>query len=574
MIDTSKFKDLFLSEAEDHLQRLNDKLLALEKSPKEPELLNELMRSSHTLKGSSATMGYTSMALLMHVMEDIFDYARTDKLMVTTDIMNELFSTFDAIGKSLESIKLAGTEVDLGENVEKLKQITHVKTEGVGKSVPAASAPATPNTPAEGVEKKEAPTDVPVVAATTETSSLKKPGSEEDSGVEKIEYVKVSVKRLDLLFDLVEELLIDKMRLENIAGRDSELKGVINHLERLISDIQYQVMQARLVPVDQVFARFPRMVRDLATRQKKKIDLQISGGDIELDRTIIDKLGNPLVHLLRNAVDHGIQDGGVIQLKVVRDRDFALISVENDGMSIDYERVRAVAIERKVVSKADAATLTHEQLIKIIFQPNFSTSETVTDISGRGVGLSAVEEFVTEIGGRVVVESPPKDRVDEHGAPLLNAGTRFTLELPLTLAIVNSLLVTVSGQIFAIPFANIIRSVSVHQRDVKSMGDQDVAIVNGTHVALVRLNKVFGLEEVHANDGVLTVVLVQKGEEIAGIVVDTLKDDQEIIAKSLPESLKGVKGFSGSTILGDGRTIMILDVPGLLADSKKLIRVT
>lgn len=576
MIDTAKFKDLYVSEAEDHLQKLNDNLLILEKDPHGVEIMNELMRSSHTLKGSSATMGYTSMALLMHVMEDIFDYARTDKLTITLDIVNELFATFDALEHSLESIKTTGVEADLQANVDRLKAITNVQTEGVGKSAhapEAATAPAA-STPAPASAAETPAQAVVPTPPQSETKPEFKVANEEDVVVEKIEHIKVPIKRLDILFDLVEELLIAKMRIENIAGKNAEFKGEINRLERLISDIQYQVMQTRLVPVDQVFARFPRMIRDLAIVQKKKIDLQISGGDIELDRTIIDKLGNPLVHLIRNAVDHGIDKEGTITLRVVRDRDAALVMVENTGQSIDYEKVREIAVKRGMVSKQEAPTLTREDLAKIIFQPHFSTSEVVTEISGRGVGLSAVQEFVTEIGGQVYVESPPKDKVDEHGAPLKDAGTRFTLELPLKLAIVNSLLVKVSGQIYAIPFANIVRSVQVPMKQVKSMGDQDVAIIGDTHVMLVKLNQVFGFPNTAPREDMHTVVLVQRGEEYAGLVVDTLLDEQEIIAKSLPESLKGVRGFSGSTILGDGKTIMILDVPGLLKETTKFIRVS
>ncbi len=564
MVDVSKFKDLFISEAEDHLQKLNDNLLSLEKKPDEKELLHELMRSSHTLKSSSATMGYTSMAYLMHVMEDVFDYARKDLLKIDLEIINELFATFDAINNSLESIKDTGKEVDLNDRIEVIKRITNVQTEGFSKSERAEDVK-TPASSGSTTNQTNSPT--------TKPADKKSSSNEQDDAVIEIEHIKVPVKRLDLLFDLVEELLIDKMRLESLAGDNLELKGVVNHLERLVSDIQYQVTQARLVPVDQIFARFPRMVRDLSIREKKKIDLQISGGDIELDRTIIDKLGNPLVHLLRNAIDHGIVTEGVIKLSVVRERDYALVSVEDNGNGIKYERVREEAIKRGVYSAAEAADLSRGQLIELLFNPQFSTAEKVTDISGRGVGLSAVKEFANEIGGEIRVESPPKDLIRPDGTVPDHAGTRFTLELPLTLAIVNSLLVTVGSQMFAIPFSNIVRAIQVPLGDVKSMGDQNVAVVNDEYVTLVHLDKLFEIKDAKVVEDKITVVLIRKGAELAGIVVDGLRDEQEIIVKPLPDSLKGVPGFSGSTILGDGRTIMILDIAGLLADSAKFIRV-
>jgi len=411
----------------------------------------------------------------------------------------------------------------------------------------------------------------------------------------------------------MEELLVDKMKLERIIGSvgkeltDEEIKKkyplvpelgpVVEHLSRLVSDIQYQVMQARLVPVEQIFARFPRMVRDLAAEQNKEIEFEVSGGEIELDRTIIDKLGEPLVHLLKNAVDHGIESAGTVSLQARREREYAVIVVEDDGQGVDFEAVRRAAQKRNITTaESEVNILNKDHLVNLLYHPRLSTKEQVTETSGRGVGMSVVKDFVSNIGGRVYVESPIATEAE-------SGGTRITLELPLTLAIINSLLVTVNGAMFAIPFSSVERSVSVEPADIKSMADQDVALVDGRDVALVRLGNIFGLTETisgktagqrnreteklkdreisedpridprESASATSTIVLVKRGNEMAGIVVDTILDEQEIIVKTLPPVLRGVKGFSGSTILGDGRTVLILDPVSLLEDSSRLVRV-
>lgn len=580
MVDLAKFKDLFISEAEDHLQKLNDNLLALEKNLSDPEgqangankkLMDELMRSAHTMKSSSATMGYKKMAFLTHVMEDIFDYARNDMLKITPKIINETFKALDSLEKSLKSIKKSDKELNVDSVITKIKKLTGVQTEGAGKSA-------------------RTPEGRPIGKSETQNSKPVKEDLEPDkseilnqkSGIDRIDHIKVPIERLDNLMDLMEELLIDKMRLEQLKEKNPELKAVVEHLSRLVSDIQYQVMQARLVPVEQIFARFPRMARDLAQEQKKKVELEITGGEIELDRTIVDKLGEPLVHLLKNAIDHGIEKSGSVKLQAKRENEFAVITVENDGKSIDFEKVKQAAIKRNIASAKAVESYNQNQLINLLYNGRLSTKDKVTETSGRGVGLSVVKNFADNIGGRVVVESPVSD----------NGGTRFTLELPLTLAIINALLVKVKDSLFAIPFSSIERSVAIHSSDIRSMADQDVAVVDGFDVPLVKLNKVFNIPdiiEILENKNIKekkisnkdnidklkiseTAVLVRRGKDIAGIVVDKLVNRQEIIVKPLPIVLRGTKGFSGSTILGDGRTILILDVMSLLEDASKLIR--
>ncbi|MBU4432514.1 chemotaxis protein CheW, partial [Patescibacteria group bacterium] len=393
-----------------------------------------------------------------------------------------------------------------------------------------------------------------------------------DDSVKKIEYIKVPIKRLDALMDLVEELVIDKMALQRMGLKNKELQEVTDHVGLLIQSLQYEVMQARLVPVEQVFARFPRMVRDLSKRQEKKVEFFVHGSDLELDRSIVDKLGEPLVHLLRNAIDHGIKTEGYVRLEAKRDRENALIIVENNDQSIDIEKVKQAAVKRGIASAKEVDLMTNQEVMNLLFHPKLSTNDVVTEISGRGVGLNVVKSFAESSGGRVIVEN-------------LNPGARFTLELPLTLAIINSLLVEVGELIYAIPFSNIDRSVLVNAENIKRMADNNVAIVDGIKVPLIDLREKFGniivVDNNHvieksekADDEVLknvdkVVVIVKKGDELIGLVIDKLVGEQEVTVKPLSPILRNVRGFSGSTILGDGRTILILDIVNLLLTNFK-----
>jgi len=590
MVDLSKYKDLFISEAEDHLQKLNEGLLILEKIIGEDieedhrqKILDELMRHAHSIKGSSKMMGYNHMAYFTHILEDVFDWARTKQLDITSEIIDAIFYGLDELDHSLSGIKKDNKELDLSKLAQRIKKITGVKTAGIGKSERVIQ-----NNNNVKKEKKNDLKNKEARILKGKNNNMLQNDEEEaaKNNVEKMEtisFVKVPVSRLDKLMDLMEELLIDKMKLEQIIKikiqskkkndeqhleKEEKLENTVNHLSRLVSDIQYQVMQARLVPIDQIFVRFPRMVRDLAKLQNKEIEFKLDSGNLELDRTIIDKLSEPLIHLLRNAIDHGIKEQGIIKIEARREREYAIISVENSDQCIDIEAVRKAAVEKGIVTSEIAGVMDNDQVIELLFNPRLSTKKKVTQTSGRGVGLSVVKEFVSQMGGRISIESS-----------LEKGGTRFILELPLTLAILNSLLIQSAGKQFALPFSNVLRSVNVSKANIKSMADQDVAIVDGEDIPLVRLNKIFDLVENNEIKNMTgtdflceKIVIVKTGNEFAGIVVDELIDEQEIIVKPLPSILRDTRGFSGSTILGDGNTILILDINSMLENTKKLVR--
>lgn len=550
-MDLEKFKNIFIMEAEEHLQKLNDNLLKLEKDQNDKNLLDELMRSSHTIKASSATMGYKKTAFLTHIMEDVFDYMRSGLLRATPKIINELFGAVDALEKSIKSIKGSDKEINLDSASVKIKKISGVATKGTGKSFRTGDGK--PIIKEKG--KKLSPTQKREVQAEKE---------EKKEQTEKISHIKVPVERLDALMDLMEELLIDKMRLEQFKKTDLKLEELVDHLNLLISNVQYQVMQSRLVPLEQIFTPFPRMIRDLAQEQKKKVSFAVMGSEIELDRTIVDKLGEPLVHLLRNAIDHGIEKQGSIILKAVREKDFVLISVEDDGKGIDFEKVKQATVKRNILSQREAEKATEEQLTDLLFHSRLSTKDKVTETSGRGVGLSIVKNFSDQIGGRVLIEPS-----------LSGGGARFTLELPITIAIINALLVGAGEFIFAIPFSSIERSVIVPLKNIKSMADYDVAVIDGRDILLAWSDKIFNFPVKTKNEDrqkSIIVVIVRRGEDAVGLVVDKLISQQEIIVKSFSPILRKIKGFSGSTILGDGKVSLIIDVVTLFENKNKLIR--
>jgi two-component system chemotaxis sensor kinase CheA len=536
VLDLSKLKDAYVSETADHLQSMNAGLLELEKNPKAgKEVLDELMRSAHTMKSSSATMGFVKTAFLTHVMEDVFDRARTGTGAITAPTVDTLFTALDALEASLASVRKAGKE-SVDESIAvKLQEDTGVTTKGVGKS---------PRTP-EGL---------PITF------------------IEKTTHIKVPVERLDTLMETVEELIVDKMKLEELKKRDRELAETVDHVGSLISNLRYHVTQARLVPLEQIFARFPRMVRDLAHKEKKDVTFEMTGGEIEIDRAIVDTLAEPLTHLLRNAVDHGITERGKISLSALREKQHLIISIQDDGTGVDWQKMIETAVTRGLLDKEKAKSLSRgiqdpavrDEIVNLVLRHRISTSDTVTETSGRGFGLSIVKDFADRMGGRFMVESPPEGK-----------GSRFVLELPSTLAIFEALLVGVGDTVFAIPFSVIERSVIVLPSDIKSMADQDIALIDGQNAPIVRLATLFGLSSTvrkRPSDGSETAVVLRRGSAMTCIVVDTLVSEQEIVMKPLPGVFSGVKGFSGSTVLGDGRTILVIDVNSLLDDPKKFVR--
>ncbi|QOR85345.1 chemotaxis protein CheA [Geobacillus stearothermophilus] len=377
--------------------------------------------------------------------------------------------------------------------------------------------------------------------------------------------IRVNIERLDRLMNLFEELVVDRGRLEQISRElnHAELTETVERMSRISSDLQTIILNMRMVPVETVFNRFPRMVRQLARELGKKVRLDITGADTELDRTVIDEIGDPLVHLIRNALDHGIEapdvrvargkpEEGTVQLRAYHSGNHVFIEIEDDGAGISREKVLQKAKSRGIVSPQAAEHLNDQQIYELIFAPGFSTAEQVSDISGRGVGLDVVKSTIESLGGTVSVDSQP------------GKGSLFSIQLPLTLSIISVLLVQIAEETYAIPLSSIIETALVKKEEIFSAHNQPVIDFRGKIVPLVRLKDVFAVPGAADDGDAVAVVIVRKGEKLAALAVDSFIGQQEVVLKSLGNYLSSVFAISGATILGDGRVALIIDCNALV----------
>jgi two-component system, chemotaxis family, sensor kinase CheA len=389
--------------------------------------------------------------------------------------------------------------------------------------------------------------------------------SPEVLAIEKTRTIRVHVDLLDSQFNLVGELIIAKNRIDTILsdGAPKELKAAMATIDRIVSELQENVSAARLVPVDEVFQRFPRLVRDLALAQHKEIDLVLEGRQIELDKAVLDAISDPLVHLLRNAVDHGIEPAGdrqrrhksrcgTIKLSARRTENQILIEVADDGGGIDIARVKEVALGKAFLSPEEAGGLSERAALNLIFMPGFTSAKEVTGLSGRGVGLDVVKTATERLGGTVVVVSQPGE------------GTRFTLQLPLATAIIQTLMVGVGDHVFAVPSDSVLEALDLKPGGTKKVGKDEVLVRGNDFIPFFRLKDLLQLPDTDDSKNRIAVIL-HRGEGLIGIGVDTVLDQMENIIKPLDPLAQKIKGFSGGTILGDGRVALLLDIPRLLS---------
>ena len=511
--DKSAYRDLFVQEANEHVQYLNQSLLKLEEDPKNKEHLDAAFRSAHTLKGMAATMGYDQIKELCKAVEELFDKFRKDEEKITSDVASYLFKCFDAIQQMVDD---ENVKVDIDQYLKDL----HNPSE-MGKPGAEAQAQQYSNVP---------------------------------------QTIRVKMHDLDSLVDLVGELLIAKMRLEQtVAGSsDNKVNHTLMSIGRLVSDLQYQTMKLRLVPVEQIFNRFPRMIRDLAAGQGKDIKLEMEGLGIELDRTVLDAITDPLLHMLRNAVDHaqempdereqaGKPRTGTIKLVASKVGDRVMIMVGDDGRGIDIERVKAKAVEKKLVTKEEADAMTEEQALGLLGTPGLSTAKQVTDISGRGVGLDVVFSQIEAVGGQVKIETSK------------GKGTRFMLIIPLSLSIIGGLLVAIGREKYVLPLSSVISTMRIGKDMVRMVHGREVIMFREQVVPLTRTDRMLGISGAGENAEHLTVVIVNKNGRPYGLIVDGFESKQEIVIKRLDSSGSSNSSASEATILGDGRVALILD---------------
>jgi len=493
---------------------------------------------------------------------------RPDCLMKSVRVFM-VFKALEADGEIIKTIPSA-QDLDEGRFEEEfhLILVNHLEAEIIRQRIDSISE-------VEAAVVRPIPIDIDSVEETAQGPQLDKPLNQKlptnapaDEGIKthKVKQtVRVDIEKLDNLMNLVGELVINKGRLEQIGlnQHHTDLNDVIEQMERITNDLQNVVMKVRMVPIEQVFNRFPRMVRDLAKELGKEVDFIIEGKDTELDRTVIDEIGDPLVHLLRNALDHGIEypqvrsrrgkpTTGLVRLTARHEGNNVFIEVTDDGMGLDLEAIRAKAVEKGLVSPQEVAALNEGQIYDFLFRPGFSTAQNITDVSGRGVGLDVVKSKIESLNGEIFVDSKPGE------------GTIFKIRLPLTLAIIQALLVKVGGETYALPLSSVDETTMISKSELKMVQSQEVVVLRGKVLPLVRARRLLGTPESEESNDVIYVVVARKGEKQLGIVVDSLLGQQEIVIKSLGKLLAGIPGVAGATILGDGGVSLILDVGTLV----------
>lgn len=591
-MNPTQFKDAYLSEFEDHLQQLNDNMLKLEKKPADKKTMDALMRSAHTLKSSSATMGYEKTAHLTHQIEDVFHAGINGKLKISPSIITILFDAIDLLQKGYTSIQKQNKEQNTATISAKIQNVTGITTDQKQRK---EKKPAT--------EKKSQP-KAKKTSQKKQTEDIAEDQNLPEQKQETISHIKIPVQKLDNLMNLMEELQVITMQFQNRDSKDTT-QAHIEQLDHVVKEMHYHVLQTRLVPLDQILVRFPRMVRDIAQQQKKDITLEMSGTDIELDRTIIDTLAEPLTHLIRNAIDHGIDTKGTIRISAYKDRSFVCIAVEDDGNGIDWDTIAAAGVKHDLVDKQTAAQdceliqqrlaemkqnkepestiAIPPRLLHILFSPSISSKTKVTTLSGRGYGLNIVKSFVDKINGEVQVETPTTYNPKAPKNPF--SGTRFVLRLPLQVAIVQVLLVQVDDTFYAVPFTSVLRTLHIQEDSIHEMISNQMIVVDNQDIPLISVKDVVQTNMVTSSSApsdsappegkqttdqvssyydTMNIVLVRYADQVAGLVVDDVISEHDVIIKTLPPILRDVKGISGTTMIGDGSMAFVLDIVSLL----------
>jgi len=541
----------FITEATEGLDLLDQKFIELEKSPGDTALLNEIFRSIHTIKGAAGFLGFQQMVDVTHVTEDVLNKLRKGEMQVKPVIMDAILQSVDLIKIILGNIREKnGREENTAPVIALLNDIS------TGKA--AAAEPVNQTAPA-----------APKKAAEEES----RPKAEESAGA-KDQSIRVDIDRLDSVLNLSGELVLSRNRLMRLGSRLSEsgisqdlhshMNEAIAQLDLVTADLQLAVMKIRMQPIAKVFNKFPRMVRDLARQTGKEVELVLSGEETEMDKTVIEEIGDPLVHLIRNSVDHGMEMPdereaagkprcGRIGLSAYQEGRNIIVCVSDDGKGIDAARVKKSAVEKGLISQEEAEKLSEKDAFNIIFIPGFSTASKVSNISGRGVGMDVVKTNIARINGTISVDSE------------LGKGTRITFRLPLTLAIIQALTVEAGREVYGIPLSNVIENIRVTTDEIRTIEGKEVINIRDRVFPVVRLGSlVSGCSEAAQSEWKY-IVVIGIGEKQFGILVDRLHGQEEIVMKSMGEYLKGTEGIAGACITGDGNVILILDMAGLLA---------
>jgi two-component system chemotaxis sensor kinase CheA len=569
----------FLTETTELLEKVDDDLLMLEKTPGDMELLNRIFRSVHTVKGAASFLEFELLVKVTHKAEDVLNRLRKGELAVDNKIMDAILEAIDLVKLLVDDIKKDNiVERPLDGTLARLEKVLSEKHE-------AAPAPVAGQDPApQGVSAAEPGNDLPPLEETADaTVEMKQKGEQEpvaagqQSSVNKDAQdkstLRVDVKRVDDLMNQVGELVLERNRMSHLnndcLGRTNvdafadEFGKLVKRISFITSELQMQVLKMRLVPVGTVFRKFPRIVRNLARDLGKQVELKIFGEETELDRSVVDEIGDPLIHLVRNALDHALESAedrvaagkpgiGCITLSARHEGNNIIISIKDDGRGLDPEKISAKALEKGVVTAEQLALMSQKEIFDLIFLPGFSTKEKVSDLSGRGVGMDVVKTNVRKLNGIIDIKSE------------MGTGSEIILRLPLTLAIIQSLMVEIEGETYSIPLSAVIETLRVRQDEFCSVGGREVLRLRKTALPLMRLQQRFAISGAESDREYLYIVVVGIAEKRLGLVVTRLLGQQEVAIKSLGNYLADVPGIAGSTILGDGKVALIVDPAKLI----------
>ncbi|MGZ0028141.1 chemotaxis protein CheA [Stenotrophomonas sp. S4] len=598
----------FIIEAQEILDRLGEQLVSLEQAPQDTEQLNAVFRGYHTLKGGAGFLGVTAMVELCHAAEEALGAARAgqavlqahhfdaaqqslDYLQSMLDAVSsgtepgyappDLIAQFDVHGGAVAAPAAAAAPAAGGSDLITDDEFEALLDQLHGGNAPTAVAPAKKaddglisedefealldqlhGGAAPGA--KPAATAAPAPIAAPRPAAAPAPAAKPAAKplAEAEHTVRVDTKRLDAIVNLIGELVLSRNRLKTLRARlrDEELDRAVSTLDIATARLQSAVMRTRMQPVGKVFSRFPKVARDVARSLKKEVDLELIGAETELDRNLVEALADPLVHLVRNAIDHGVEmpdlreaQGkprmGHVRLSAQQEGDYVSIEVQDDGAGIDPEKLRAKAREKGLIDPEAAARLSSEECLHLVFLPGFSTKQQVTDISGRGVGMDVVQSRIRELSGQIQIQSE------------LGRGSRFLIRVPLTLAILPTLLVQAGEDVYALPLARVMEVLHAPRTSLGWFDGRAVLDRRSHTLPLVDLRQ--WLDVTPAASTLLTIVVLQAGEARFGLVVDQVRGREEVVIKPLPKALRGLRGYAGATLIGDGRMALILDVDGL-----------
>lgn len=617
-MDMSKYREMFLTQTQEHLRSMARLVVTLEKNPADREGIDSLFRAAHSIKGMAASMGYEQTAQLAHHLEDMMDgfrkggavsAAAIDRLLVGVDLLEGLLEdvasehaerevgTFllaavasaeaepspapvapipasvalleapsppvpgkplqvtvelaaDAIAPAARALLLLREMGRLGTLLKSDPTEEELRQGGATRRLEAWLLTEQP--PGQIQEELAAMADVDRVSLAVDRRREQPRLPQRDEGGRT---VRVRTELLDRFINLTGELITNRYMLQTAfrEARWAEAGEALEQLRRLIADLHHHVLQVRMMPLESITGRLPRLVRELCRKSGKNVELHVAGEEVELDRAILEMLADPLVHLVRNAVDHGIEASGEVSVRAWREKDMVLLEVADDGRGLDPAAIRRKALEKGLVSPVQARAMRERDLLQLVCRPGFSTASEITETSGRGVGMDVVKTAVENLGGILDIQSEP------------GRGTRFLLSLPLSVAIIQILLVECAGQTVGIPITRVLRTLDVCRDEVRSSGRQRVVDFEEERIPLLSLRKILQLPA-RPSRGSLPVVVTEGRRRKVGLVVDRLVGQREVFVKTLAFPLDRLPGVNGATVLGDGRVIFIIDPPSLLEE--------